>query len=51
MACKNSTCIYHDAASQNGCQNFPGESWANCRGASVRAVVTKPTTTQKSKGK
>ena len=51
MACKNATCKYNDGASPNGCRLFPGASWTNCRGASVRAVATKPTTTQKSEGK
>ena len=50
MACKNATCKYNDAASPNGCSLFPGASWTNCRGASVRAVATKPTT-KKTKGK
>lgn len=51
MACKNATCKFHDATSPNGCKLFPGVSWLNCRGSSVRAVAAKPTTTQKTKGK
>lgn len=51
MACKNANCEYNDDVSSNGCKIFPGESWINCRGASVRVVSTKPTTTQESKGK
>lgn len=50
MACKNTTCKYNDAHSPNGCKLFPGRSWTNCRGASVRPVVeSKPTTKQKGK--
>ena len=50
MACKNSTCEYNDDTSPNGCKIFPGESWINCRGASVTPVAAKNTTT-KTKGK
>lgn len=44
MACKNATCKYNDARSENGCNLFPGRSWINCRGASVKPVAAnKPT--------
>ena len=44
MACKNANCKYNDAASPNGCKIFPGVSWTNCRGASVKPVAAnKPT--------
>ena len=51
MACKNATCKFHDATSPNGCQLFPGRSWTNCRGASVKPVSAAPKTTTKTKGK
>lgn len=47
MACKNATCKFHDATSPNGCKIFPGVSWTNCRGASVRLVVAKPNSKNK----
>lgn len=49
MACRNTPCKYHDAASPNGCKLFPGASWLNCRGASVRAASKKLTSTNKHK--
>ena len=50
MACKNTTCKYNDAASPNGCKIFPGVSWTNCRGASVKPVAAnKPTPKTNSK--
>ena len=51
MACKNTPCKYHDAASPNGCKIFPGVSWINCRGASVKLVAARKTATKQSKGK
>ena len=51
MACKNATCEYNDDTSPNGCKIFPGESWINCRGASVTPVAAKNTTITKAKGK
>ena len=51
MACKNATCKFHDAASPNGCKIFPGVSWTNCRGASVKPVSANKPTTKKTKGK
>ena len=39
MACRNTPCKYHDARSENGCDLFPGRSWTNCRGASVKPVA------------
>ena len=50
MACKNTPCKYHDAASINGCKLFPGASWINCRGASVKPVAANKPTTKKTKG-
>jgi len=44
MACKNTPCIYHEATSPNGCKIFPGVSWTNCRGASVKPVAAEPKT-------
>lgn len=41
MACKNTTCKYNSACCPNGCRLFPGASWLNCRGASVKEVTTK----------
>lgn len=50
MACRNTPCKYHDARSENGCNLFPGRSWANCRGASVKPVAAnKPTPKTNSK--
>ena len=49
MACKNTPCKYHDAASPNGCKLFPGASRLNCRGASVRAPVKQTSITSKNK--
>ena len=50
MACKNTPCKYHDARSENGCNLFPGRSWTNCRGASVKPVsANKPTPKTNSK--
>lgn len=51
MACKNATCKFHDATSPNGCKLFPGRSWTNCRGASVRLIVSTQTKNPKKKGK
>ena len=51
MACKNTTCKFHDATSPNGCKLFPGRSWTNCRGASVRPVAANKPVTKKTKGK
>ena len=51
MACNNTPCKYHDAASTNGCKLFPGASWINCRGASVKLVAANKPTTKKTKGK
>ena len=51
MACKNTTCKYNDARSENGCNLFPGRSWTNCRGASVRPVAANKPVTKKTKGK
>ena len=51
MACKNTTCKYNDAARPNGCKLFPGASWTNCRGASVKPVAAAPKTTTKKQGK
>ena len=51
MACKNTPCKYHDAASPNGCKIFPGVSWINCRGASVRLAAANKPATKKTKGK
>lgn len=51
MACKNATCKYNDAASPNGCKIFPGVSWTNCRGASVKPVSANKPVTKKTKGK
>ena len=50
MACINTPCKYHDAHSENGCNLFPGRSWTNCRGASVKPVdANKPTPKTNSK--
>ena len=51
MACKNTTCKYNDARSENGCNLFPGRSWTNCRGASVKPVAANKPATKKTKGK
>lgn len=51
MACKNTTCKYNDARSENGCNLFPGRSWTNCRGASVKPVSANKPATEKTKGK
>ena len=51
MACKNTPCKYHDARLENGCNLFPGRSWTNCRGASVKPVAAEPKTTTKKEGK
>lgn len=51
MACKNATCKFYDATSPNGCKLFPGRSWTNCRGASVKPVAAEPKTTTKKQGK
>ncbi len=51
MACKNATCKFHDATSPNGCNLFPGRSWTNCRGASVKPVAANKPVTKKTKGK
>lgn len=51
MACKNTTCKYNDAHSENGCNLFPGRSWTDCRGASVKPVAAAPKTTTKKQGK
>ena len=51
MACKNTTCKFHDATSPNGCKLFPGRSWTNCRGASVKPVAANKPVTKKTKGK
>ena len=51
MACRNTPCKYHDASSPNGCKLFPGASWTNCRGASVKPVAAEPKTTTKKEGK
>lgn len=51
MACRNTPCKYHDARSENGCNLFPGRSWTNCRGASVKPVSAAPKTTTKKQGK
>ena len=51
MACKNTPCKYHDARSENGCNLFPGRSWTNCRGASVKPVAANKPVTKKTKGK
>lgn len=51
MACKNTTCKYNDARSENGCNLFPGRSWTNCRGASVKPVAAHKPATKKTKGK
>ena len=51
MACKNTTCKYNDARSENGCNLFPGRSWTNCRGASVKPVAATQKTTTKKQGK
>ena len=51
MACKNSTCEYNGDTSPNGCKIFPGESWINCRGASVKPVYANKPATKKTKGK
>lgn len=51
MACRNTPCQYHNAASPNGCKSFPGVSWANCRGASVKPVSAAQKTTTKNQGK
>ena len=50
MACKNTTCKYNDARSENGCNLFPGRSWTNCRGASVKPVAANKPVTKKTKG-
>lgn len=42
MACKNTPCKYNDSALPNGCKLFPGASWLNCRGASVKPVAADP---------
>lgn len=47
MACRNTPCKYHDARSENGCNLFPGRSWTNCRGASVKPVSANKTETKK----
>lgn len=49
MACRNTPCKYHDAASPNGCNLVPGASWTNCRGASVKPVAAPKTTTKNNK--
>ena len=49
MACKNTTCQYNNARSENGCNLFPGRSWTNCRGASVKPVAAPKTTTKNNK--
>lgn len=50
MACKNTVCKYNSYASPNGCKLFPGVSWINCRGASVKPVAAnKPTPKTNSK--
>ena len=51
MACRNTPCKYHDAASPNGCNLFPGVSWTNCCGASVKHVAANKPATKKTKGK
>ena len=51
MACKNATCKFYDATSPNGCKLFPGRSWTNCRGASVKPVAANKPATKKTKGK
>lgn len=51
MACRNTPCKYQDAHSENGCTLFPGTSWTNCSGASVKPVAAKPKTTTKKQGK
>ena len=51
MACRNTPCKYHDDASPNGCNLFPGAFWTNCRGASVKPVAAEPKTTTKKEGK
>lgn len=50
MPCKNATCKYNDDKTPNGCTLFPGASWLNCRGASVKPVVNNQTSI-KSKNK
>ena len=51
MACKNTTCKYNDARSENGCNLFPGRSWTNCRGASVKPVTAPHPKTKNQKEK
>jgi len=51
MACKNTTCKFHDATSPNGCKLFPGRSWTNCRSSSAKLIVANQTKNTQKKGK